>query len=89
VIVIDSSAFSKPLMKEEGWEKVIPYLNPARAFNSKTEAFTKALRLLVRKYKANQLRGQIEKIREGTESLPSVTEAVIKAHEEEDLPAKL
>jgi len=28
VIVIDSSAFSKFLMKEEGWEKVIPYLDP-------------------------------------------------------------
>jgi len=29
VIVIDSSAFSKFLMKEEGWEKVIPYLDPS------------------------------------------------------------
>jgi len=28
VIVIDSSAFSKFLMKEEDWEKVIPYLDP-------------------------------------------------------------
>ena len=28
MIVIDSSAFSKFLMKEEGWEKVIPYLDP-------------------------------------------------------------
>jgi len=28
VIVIDSSTFSKFLMKEEGWEKVIPYLDP-------------------------------------------------------------
>ena len=29
MIVIDSSAFSKFLMKEEGWEKVIPYLDPS------------------------------------------------------------
>jgi len=28
VIVIDSSTFSKFLMKEENWEKVIPYLDP-------------------------------------------------------------
>ncbi|NJE09184.1 PIN domain-containing protein [Thermococcus sp. M39] len=28
MIVIDSSAFSKFLMKEEGWEKVVPYLDP-------------------------------------------------------------
>jgi len=28
VIVIDSSAFSKFLMKEEGWEKIIPYFDP-------------------------------------------------------------
>ena len=29
MIVIDSSAFSKFLMKEEDWEKVIPYLDPS------------------------------------------------------------
>jgi len=29
VIVIDSSAFSKFLMKEEGWEKIIPYFDPS------------------------------------------------------------
>ncbi|USS41042.1 type II toxin-antitoxin system VapC family toxin [Thermococcus aggregans] len=28
MIVIDSSAFSKFLLKEENWEKVIPYLDP-------------------------------------------------------------
>ncbi|RLF85256.1 nucleotide-binding protein [Thermococci archaeon] len=28
MIVIDSSAFSKFLMKEEEWEKVIPYFDP-------------------------------------------------------------
>jgi len=29
VIVIDSSAFSKFLLREENWEKVIPYLDPS------------------------------------------------------------
>ena len=29
MIVIDSSAFSKFLMKEEDWEKVIPYFDPS------------------------------------------------------------
>ena len=53
-------------------------------FNSKTEAFTRALLLLIRKYKAEEIRRRIENIREGTESLLSVTEAVIKAHEEEE-----
>jgi len=28
VIVVDSSAFTRFLMREEGWEKLIPYLNP-------------------------------------------------------------
>jgi len=29
VIVIDSSALSKFLVKEENWEKLVPYLNPS------------------------------------------------------------
>jgi len=53
-------------------------------FSSRTEAFTEALRLLIRSYKAKELMERIDKIREGTEELPSVTEAVIKAQEEED-----
>jgi len=28
VIVVDSSAFTRFLIKEEGWEKLIPYLDP-------------------------------------------------------------
>ena len=28
MIVVDSSAFTRFLIKEEGWEKLIPYLNP-------------------------------------------------------------
>ena len=29
MIVIDSSALSKFLLREEGWEKVVPYLDPS------------------------------------------------------------
>jgi len=53
-------------------------------FSSKTEAFTNALRLLIRSYKAREIRERIDRIREGTEKLPSVTKAVVEAHEEED-----
>jgi len=54
-------------------------------FSSKTEAFTEALRLLIRSYRAREIIERINRIREGTEELPSVTEAVIEAQEEEDL----
>ncbi|MFA4662873.1 type II toxin-antitoxin system VapC family toxin [Pyrococcus kukulkanii] len=30
MIVIDTSAFSKVLIREEGWEEVVPYLRPER-----------------------------------------------------------
>ena len=53
-------------------------------FGSKTEAFTKALKLLVRFYKAEELTKQIDGIRKRTERMPRVTEAVVKAHEEEN-----
>lgn len=53
-------------------------------FSSKTEAFTYALKLLIRRFKAIELRRRIDWIREGTEELPSVTRAVVESHEEED-----
>jgi Arc/MetJ-type ribon-helix-helix transcriptional regulator len=54
-------------------------------FSSKTEAFTQALKLLIRYYRIEELKRRFESIREGTEALPSVTEAIIASHEEEDL----
>ncbi|MEM1509322.1 MAG: hypothetical protein QW291_01335 [Thermofilaceae archaeon] len=54
-------------------------------FPSKTEAFTQALKMLVRKYKVDEMKRKFDKIREGTESLPSVSLAVIDSHEEEDV----
>ena len=53
-------------------------------FSSKTEAFMRALELLIRSHKAGELAKRIDEIREGTERAPSVTEAVVEAHEEED-----
>jgi len=73
------------LKLEEGLVREVERLIKQGYFSSKTEAFTKALQLLIRKYKEDELRRRIESIREGTENLPSVTEAVIEAHEEEDV----
>jgi len=53
-------------------------------FSSKTEAFMRALQLLIKSHKAEELSKRIDEIREGTERAPSVTEAVVEAHEEED-----
>ena len=40
---------------------------------------------MIRQYKVDHLKRRLEKIREGTEKLPGVTEAVIASREEEDL----
>ncbi len=53
-------------------------------FSSKTEAFTEALRLLIRSRKGEVLAKKIDHVREGTEEYPSPSEAVVSAHEEED-----
>ena len=51
---------------------------------TKKEAFERALRLLIKSRKALELAERINKVREGTETMPSVTEALVKSHEEED-----
>lgn len=53
-------------------------------FKTKTEAFKEALQLLIKSHRAEELASRIDEIREGTERAPSVTEAVVEAHEEED-----
>ncbi len=73
------------LKLDEKLMKEVERLIKRGLFKSKTEALTEAIQLLIRKYRANELRSRIEEIREGTEMLPSVTKAVIEAHEEEDL----
>ncbi|MEM2122148.1 MAG: type II toxin-antitoxin system VapB family antitoxin [Candidatus Bathyarchaeia archaeon] len=51
---------------------------------TKKEAFEKALKLLIKSHKALELEERIDRVREGTEGMPSVTEAVIELHEEEE-----
>ena len=50
---------------------------------TKKEAFEKALLLLIRSEKAVELAERIDRVREGTESMGGVTEAVVETHEEE------
>jgi hypothetical protein len=58
---------------------------PKRGISSRTEAFIQAFKLLIRYYRIKKLKRRFESIREGTEVLPSVTEAIIASHKEEDL----
>lgn len=54
MIVIDSSAFSKFLLREEDWEKVIPYLDPSlepHAVDMLTIETTNVIWKYMRKYK--------------------------------------
>ena len=53
-------------------------------FPSKTDAFSEALKLLLRTYKGELLARTIDRIREGTESYLSPTRAAVSSHEEED-----
>jgi len=53
-------------------------------FSSKTEAFSEAIKLLIKTYKGEILAKKIDRIREETESYLSPTEAVVSSHEEED-----
>ena len=53
-------------------------------FSSKTEAFSEAIRLLLKTYEGEILAKKIDRIREGTESYPSPTDSVVSSHEEED-----
>jgi uncharacterized protein YaaR (DUF327 family) len=55
------------------------------SFKSKINAFIEALKLSRRQQKIEHLRKILEEIREDTEKLPRVTEAVTTSHEEEDL----
>jgi hypothetical protein len=54
-------------------------------FSSRAEAFIQTFKLLIRYYRIKKLKRRFESIREGTEALPSVTEAIIASHDEEDL----
>lgn len=54
------------------------------AYHSKTEAFTEALKLLLRMQKGRELLERIERVRHGTEDYPSASRALTELHEEEE-----
>jgi len=51
---------------------------------TKKEAFEEALKLLLKSRKVKEIQERIDRIREGTEAMPCVTEAAVQSHEEED-----
>jgi len=55
-------------------------------FSSKTEAFSEALRLLMRAHKGEALARRMDEIREGTGAYPSLTDALVASREEEEGP---
>ena len=64
--------------------KELEYAVTAGQYKNKSEAIFEAVNLLVRKHKLKKIRERIMRSREGTESMPSLTEAVVNSHEEED-----
>ena len=54
------------------------------AFKTKREVVEEALRLLIARLKAEEIRRSIDEVREGTEGLPSATEALLESRAEED-----
>ena len=53
-------------------------------FKSRSEAMNEGIRMLIRRYKMAKLEADLLDIRKGTKDLPSVTDALLKAREEED-----
>jgi Arc/MetJ-type ribon-helix-helix transcriptional regulator len=64
--------------------KQVESLVESKVYTSKTEAFTEALKLLLRSQRGKALLQRIDKIREGTEAYPSTSHALIEDHEQED-----
>lgn len=72
------------LRLEENLLNKIDTLVKAGMFKTKTEAFKKALEMLIDRYYKKLLEEKLEKIREGTSEFPSLTNIVVKIHEEEE-----
>jgi Arc/MetJ-type ribon-helix-helix transcriptional regulator len=53
-------------------------------FQTKAEALTEAIRLLIRTYRGEKLAVRMNRVREGTIGLPSLTDALVEARKEED-----
>ena len=53
-------------------------------FRSRSEAMNEAIRILIRKYQLAKLESKLAKAKKGTKNLPSVTNALLEARQEED-----
>jgi len=62
----------------------VDYLVKMGFFKTRTEAFKEAINMLIKKYYKELLRERLERIREGTEKYPSLTDIVVRMHEEEE-----
>ena len=51
--------------------------------STKKEAFERAIRELVREYRAGEFKERIDRVRKGTAGFGGVTRAVVAGHEEE------
>ncbi len=71
------------LRLEKDLVEKIDYLVKIGIFKTRTEAFKVALRMLIDKYYRRLLDGRLSEIRDGTEDYPSLTEIVVRIHEEE------
>jgi Arc/MetJ-type ribon-helix-helix transcriptional regulator len=72
------------LKLDEGIVKEVERLVEQGYFSNKTEAFMKALQLLLRVHENEEVVKRFNCVREETENMPSLTKAVIESHEEED-----
>lgn len=54
-------------------------------FKTRTEAIKEGVRLLIQKREIKKLKGKILYIKTDTEDLSSLTQAVVKQHEEDDV----
>jgi len=73
------------LRLEESIIEKVDFLVKIGLFKSRTEAFKEALRMLIDKYYRGLMEKRLKKIREGTENYPSLTEIVIRIHEDEEI----
>lgn len=64
--------------------KKVDYLVKMGFFRTRTEAFKEAISMLIKKYYRELLKERLERIREGTEKYPSLTDIVVRMHEEEE-----
>jgi Arc/MetJ-type ribon-helix-helix transcriptional regulator len=72
------------LKLDEGIVKEVERLVEQGYFSNKTEAFMKALQLLLRVHENEEVVKRFNGVREETENMLSLTKAVIESHEEED-----